>query len=310
MADAILGYLQQAGFKGEALKTAWAIAKRESGFNPAAFNGNAGTGDRSWGLFQINTRGPLVARVKQYGLKSEHDLLDPLTNAKVAYKMSKGGTDFGAWGVGRNAYRQMPALSFEGYPGGGPDRQLAVRTAKPTPTMTLKDLNALARSFGFKSFAKAYGLDDKHAKALLKVAFPVAAPHPDNPTRVLFQAKPSGKGSGGVAELFYDPAGPGKQWNEGSWTNPIGGHSDHVHVSFSDPQAAFKIIQLAQDMGLRVGENPYVGSVAPGVHTDTSFHYRVFPDKVNGKTMGEAIDVSGTANLMMNFFTTVRRFIA
>lgn len=120
--------LRSAGFRGEGLRKAWAIAMRESGGNPQAFNGNTGTGDRSWGLFQINTLGPLQARVQQFGLRSERDLLDPLTNAKVAYRMSKGGTDFGAWAIGPNAYKGAPSNAvskfeewYAKYPGGGSD---------------------------------------------------------------------------------------------------------------------------------------------------------------------------------------------
>lgn len=101
----LIGVLKKAGFKGKALKTAYGIAMRESHGNPQAFNPDSGTKDRSWGLFQINTFGPLKARVKQYGLRSEKDLLDPEINARVAYRLSKGGTDFGAWGIGPNAYR-------------------------------------------------------------------------------------------------------------------------------------------------------------------------------------------------------------
>lgn len=103
--------LKQAGFTGDGLKMAWAIAMRESGGKPSAFNGNAGTGDKSYGLFQINMLGSLgPARLKELGLKSNEDLLDPLTNAKAAFKMSKGGTDFGAWAVGPNAYRRSASL--------------------------------------------------------------------------------------------------------------------------------------------------------------------------------------------------------
>lgn len=118
--------LRAAGFRGEGLRTAWAIAMRESGGNPKAFNGNTGTGDRSWGLFQINTLGPLQARIQQYGLRSERDLLDPMTNAKVAFRMSGGGKDFGPWGLGPNAYKGAPAQAKARYeellpqfPGGG-----------------------------------------------------------------------------------------------------------------------------------------------------------------------------------------------
>lgn len=107
--------LQQAGFKGPALASAWAIAMRESGGNPRAFNGNTKTGDRSWGLFQINTLGPLAGRVKQLGLRSEQDLLDPVANAKAAFVMSKGGTDFGPWAIGPNAYKGAPPEAYGKY---------------------------------------------------------------------------------------------------------------------------------------------------------------------------------------------------
>lgn len=102
----LLDYLQQAGFKGEGLRTAYGIASRESGGRPEAFNPDVSTGDRSYGLFQINMLGNLgPARRQQFGLKKDEELLDPIVNAKAAYRMSKGGKDFGAWGIGPNAYR-------------------------------------------------------------------------------------------------------------------------------------------------------------------------------------------------------------
>lgn len=103
--DALISLLKQAGFKGEGLRIAYGIAMRESGGRPDAYNGNLVSGDRSWGLFQINTLGNMISRVKQFGLKSEQDLLDPLANARAAYQMSRGGRDFGSWGIGPNAYR-------------------------------------------------------------------------------------------------------------------------------------------------------------------------------------------------------------
>ncbi len=90
--------LQQAGFTGQGLETALGVAIAESGGRPMAHNGNAGTGDNSYGLFQINMLGKLgPARLEQYGLSSNEDLYDPLTNAKVAFKMSDGGTNFQPW---------------------------------------------------------------------------------------------------------------------------------------------------------------------------------------------------------------------
>lgn len=98
--------LMQAGFRGDGLRTAFGIAKRESGGRPDAYNPDRSTGDDSYGLFQINMLGDMgPARRRQFGLRSNEDLLDPLTNARAAFRMSKGGRDFGAWGIGPNAYR-------------------------------------------------------------------------------------------------------------------------------------------------------------------------------------------------------------
>lgn len=104
-AGSLAHILYQAGFRGDALRTAWAVAMKESGGNAKAFNGNTSTGDQSYGLFQINMLGSLgPARLKQFGISNADQLLDPLTNARAAYKLSQGGTNFGAWGVGDNAY--------------------------------------------------------------------------------------------------------------------------------------------------------------------------------------------------------------
>jgi len=104
----LMSILQQAGFKGNGLKMAYAIAMAESGGRANAHNGNAGTGDNSYGLFQINMLGAMgPARRKQYGLSSNNSLYDALTNAKVAYKMSHGGTSWGPWSTYTNgAYKQ------------------------------------------------------------------------------------------------------------------------------------------------------------------------------------------------------------
>jgi hypothetical protein len=107
--DPIAAVLTQAGFSGEGLRTAYAIVKRESGGDPTQLNNNPSTGDLSYGLFQINMLGGMgPSRRAQFGLKSNVALFDPLTNARAAFQMSKGGTDFGAWGLGPNAYRHVP----------------------------------------------------------------------------------------------------------------------------------------------------------------------------------------------------------
>jgi hypothetical protein len=92
-----------------------------------------------------------------------------------------------------------------------------------------------------------------------------------------------------LLELFYN--GPGGINAKNGQREPRGfvsGHTDHVHVA-AGPKTVVKLGQLAQDMGLHVGENPHYGGVHP-VHVKGSYHYK-----------GEAIDVSGTPQQMERF---------
>ena len=90
--------LNLVGFKGQNLKEAWAIAKKESNGRPFAFNGNTETGDSSYGIFQINMLGMLGPdRREKYNLDHNADLFNPVVNAQIAYKMTKGGENWSAW---------------------------------------------------------------------------------------------------------------------------------------------------------------------------------------------------------------------
>jgi hypothetical protein len=90
--------LAAVGFKGEALKQAWAVAKKETNGRPLAFNGNAKTGDQSFGLFQINMLRDLGPdRRAKFGLNFNADLLNPVLNAQVAYYMSDAGKNWSSW---------------------------------------------------------------------------------------------------------------------------------------------------------------------------------------------------------------------
>lgn len=103
--DQLIELLDAVGFKGKQLKVAWAVTKKESGGRPVAHNDNTGTGDNSYGLFQINMIGSLGAdRREKFGLETNSQLFDPVTNAKIAFHMTKGGSDWGSWGLGPNAY--------------------------------------------------------------------------------------------------------------------------------------------------------------------------------------------------------------
>lgn len=117
----LMSILKKAGFTGNGLKMAYAIAMAESGGRASAHNGNASTGDNSYGLFQINMLGAMGPdRRKRYGLSSNDDLYDPLTNAKVAYAMSNGGRNWGPWSTyNSGAYKAYYGGSTADVTGGG-----------------------------------------------------------------------------------------------------------------------------------------------------------------------------------------------
>jgi len=94
----LIELLSAVGFKGQDLKEAWAVAKKESHGNPLSHNGNRKTGDNSFGLFQVNMLGSMGAdRRDKFNLASNAELFNPVVNAQIAYHMSGGGKDWSAW---------------------------------------------------------------------------------------------------------------------------------------------------------------------------------------------------------------------
>jgi hypothetical protein len=97
--------LELVGFKGYSQKLAWAIVMRESRGNSTSHNKTSSTGDNSYGLFQINMIGSLGDdRREKFGIKSNAELFDPVTNAQAAFYMTSRGENFGSWGLGPDAY--------------------------------------------------------------------------------------------------------------------------------------------------------------------------------------------------------------
>ncbi len=77
------------GFPPDVAVQMAAIALRESGGNPSAYNGTPP--DDSYGLWQINMYGNLgLARMAQFGLSDKMQLFDPVTNATAAYQIWGG----------------------------------------------------------------------------------------------------------------------------------------------------------------------------------------------------------------------------
>jgi hypothetical protein len=104
-AEQIARHAYAAGFRGQGLTTAVAVALAESGGRTTAHN--ATPPDDSYGLWQINMLGALgPERRHQYHLKSDDRLFDPDTNARVANSISSDGHDFTPWSTYTNgAYK-------------------------------------------------------------------------------------------------------------------------------------------------------------------------------------------------------------
>lgn len=100
----------KAGFAGDDLIVAGALAGRESYWSPWVTNFNEVTKDRSWGLWQLNTRQSSAwdAVKADLGLGLELQLLDPVVNAKAAKWLYDRSPDvpFRAWGP----YKNVPPL--------------------------------------------------------------------------------------------------------------------------------------------------------------------------------------------------------
>lgn len=94
--ERIARYAHDAGFRGQDLTIAVAVALAESGGDPRAHN--ATPPDNSYGLWQINMLGSLgPARRREFGLESNRELFDPAENARAANKISGDGRSWTPW---------------------------------------------------------------------------------------------------------------------------------------------------------------------------------------------------------------------
>lgn len=92
--DRLVRLLRRAGFTGENVREAWAIAMRESNGQPRLGPGHPSFNGSDYGLFQWNQ--------KSWGDKKWFDttkLLNGLYNARLAYRMSDGGDNWVHWGL-------------------------------------------------------------------------------------------------------------------------------------------------------------------------------------------------------------------
>lgn len=94
----LAGYAKGAGFTGNGLVLAVAVALAETRGHPTATAHNPVPPDDSYGPWQINMYGSMgPARRKQFGLTSNTDLFNVATNAKAAYAISNGGKNWRPW---------------------------------------------------------------------------------------------------------------------------------------------------------------------------------------------------------------------
>lgn len=175
-----------AGFRGDDLVKMIAISKRESKWNPRAYNGNEATGDHSYGLWQLNTlnskkggnMGDLVNSI--LGLPTGNTnfdaLFDPATNAMVAHKFyERNGNTTRPWGGykgvsdthGADSYIaeasaavKAAGLSGDPMPSGGGGGSMSVSHA-PTYQITIAPQISFIGTPGtpdLKNIAKQVGL--------------------------------------------------------------------------------------------------------------------------------------------------------
>lgn len=97
--------LSAAGLPPAAAAAFVSIAGRESGYNTGAHNGNAGTGDDSYGLFQVNLlNGGWTDFLKAHGLSNPAQDLTTLRGSVQAAKAIYDSSGLHPWG----GYRGMP----------------------------------------------------------------------------------------------------------------------------------------------------------------------------------------------------------
>lgn len=104
-AEQVASILYGVGFRGEDLVRMTAIAKRESGYNPAAHRSDQPLSKLSgdMGLFQINySNWDLVSR--ELGLTNKAQLFDPVVNARAA-KVLFDRSGYSGWTMGSNGWQ-------------------------------------------------------------------------------------------------------------------------------------------------------------------------------------------------------------
>lgn len=295
----IASVLRQAGFPEDKLPLMTATALAESGGKPWEHNPNVKTGDNSYGLLQINMLGGMgPERRKQFGLRSNEELFDPLTNARAARKIFQNEGP-NAWGAIRNgSYKQYLGVAERAVRGGGG----ALPAAPPPPGPPAGD-SFVERLMSIAGLGGGTGGDSGFNPARPLVPSPQSVPMGDQPMRAPFKGTFTkallGLGGGAMASPFAPlvnaiaglnrggmvsaprPEAPGGTrmaagGDLSSMIRSILGESTEAPsvrpIDMSGPVTGIVDVgKMLQGAGLRVREHPAFGGV--GGHSEGSLHY-------------------------------------
>lgn len=285
--ERLASLVRQAGFPEAEVPRMVAVAMAESGGNPRAHNPNAATGDNSYGLLQVNMLGQMGdERRKAFGLKSNEDLFDPLTNLKAARRIYES-QGIGAWGAWTNgsaskyleAARKAagsPAAAASAFDGSGlggsalsgsssaASAALASYQQQEGSGLDLQPLRRpqTAGDAAGAALAAAGGLRFAGSGALGQAAAAVMS----RPTRLPQLGDLSGLDDGGEAKAMATLLGGAAADAGGSSPGAgAGGGLSGESMSLVD------LLKGVESAGLRVRENPAFGGV--GKHSPNSYHY-------------------------------------
>lgn len=158
----------------EDLVIATAIVEYESRRFVGAWNFNDKTGDRSYGLWQINvglSGAQREARVKAYGVVKETDLYDPATNARCMVMLFRqAGESWRYWGAYtngryklalRDARTAVETLRMElGHPAPVPASKPVTRAVTPVPAPVKEVADVAGREAMIRAMESVLGLGE------------------------------------------------------------------------------------------------------------------------------------------------------
>lgn len=254
-------FARQGGWEEHEIPQAVAIAMAESGGNPLALNDNPTTGDRSFGLMQINMLGKLrQPRLTEFGLQDERELYDPVTNFRAA-KAIRDSQGWPAWSV----YKSGRYKNF--LP--GVEQSLAAAPAAGNATAGLDLLDTDLGGVGIggagrPSQSEPSGPLSAMAAALAQRSLDDAAGRGREPGRMAL-------GSGAQAAVI-EALVPEQQVSGTSASRlSIPTEAEPMAVASGGELDIVRLGQKLKNLGLTVREHPEFGGV--GKHSPNSHHY-------------------------------------